>query len=412
MLLFFIFLFGLGQEFGIINHIVEKKETIYGISKRYQCSIRDLKKYNPFLEERGLQIGDILTIKTISNQQQCLEKKIVSPSKNEFINLVMFLPLNNNTNNSLKKVSNQFFIGAKIALDSISKCGQKINLRLVDCADDKLFNDFLNKNDFSTIDLIIGPLKKNHILKISDQLIKYGIPIVSPLSNSFEYTSKINIISSEPVDLFMKEQIIQEVLEVHNNDKIYLFYGNDKERSDAKKFSDQLNKIKKNLSIEITNNFKDIKITKHLLTEQDQSIIVVLLSEEEKNVDYFLQHISTLNPENIKLFSTYYHENFESNIYKSLLKKWRLVYTTERKINLTGIVERHTIAKFQEDYCTKPSKYSIIGFDVTYDSLQRILGNKDFDFSSTSIRLATKFDYIQKQSLGAYYNKGFWLIRI
>ena len=44
------------------THQVEAKETIYGISKKYNVSQEALKKANPFLAERSLQIGDTLVI--------------------------------------------------------------------------------------------------------------------------------------------------------------------------------------------------------------------------------------------------------------------------------------------------------------------------------------------------------------
>lgn len=44
------------------THVVQPKETVYGISKLYNVSQGELKKANPFLNERGLQIGDELVI--------------------------------------------------------------------------------------------------------------------------------------------------------------------------------------------------------------------------------------------------------------------------------------------------------------------------------------------------------------
>ena len=44
------------------QHTVQPKETIYGISKQYGISQDELKKANPFLNERGLKIGDVLVI--------------------------------------------------------------------------------------------------------------------------------------------------------------------------------------------------------------------------------------------------------------------------------------------------------------------------------------------------------------
>lgn len=44
------------------THTVQPKETVYGISKKYNISQDELKNANPFLKTRELQIGDILTI--------------------------------------------------------------------------------------------------------------------------------------------------------------------------------------------------------------------------------------------------------------------------------------------------------------------------------------------------------------
>lgn len=44
------------------THTVQAKETIYGISKQYGIKQDALKKANPFLNERELKIGDVLTI--------------------------------------------------------------------------------------------------------------------------------------------------------------------------------------------------------------------------------------------------------------------------------------------------------------------------------------------------------------
>lgn len=44
------------------KHKVKKKQTLYSISKKYNVSIDDIKKYNAFVESDGLRKGDILKI--------------------------------------------------------------------------------------------------------------------------------------------------------------------------------------------------------------------------------------------------------------------------------------------------------------------------------------------------------------
>ncbi len=47
-----------------IKHKVEPKETLYSLSKKYNVSVDEIKQQNEVLLKNGLQIGQILTIKT------------------------------------------------------------------------------------------------------------------------------------------------------------------------------------------------------------------------------------------------------------------------------------------------------------------------------------------------------------
>jgi LysM repeat protein len=49
-------------EIDILIHKVEAKETLFGISKKYNISIEDILKYNTWLAERGLQVYDFIKI--------------------------------------------------------------------------------------------------------------------------------------------------------------------------------------------------------------------------------------------------------------------------------------------------------------------------------------------------------------
>lgn len=48
----------------VVKHKVEPKETLYSLSKKYNVSIDEIKQQNVTLLKSGLQIGQVLTIKT------------------------------------------------------------------------------------------------------------------------------------------------------------------------------------------------------------------------------------------------------------------------------------------------------------------------------------------------------------
>lgn len=58
------------------SHEVQAKETLWGISKKYNVSVEDLKKANPLLESEGLKIGQQINIPSnvIADQENPFEK--------------------------------------------------------------------------------------------------------------------------------------------------------------------------------------------------------------------------------------------------------------------------------------------------------------------------------------------------
>ncbi|MEZ0129692.1 LysM peptidoglycan-binding domain-containing protein, partial [Flavobacterium sp. LBUM151] len=58
------------------THEVLAKETLWGISKKYNVSVEDLKTANPLLETEGLKIGQQITIPSTNNTVAVSEKPI------------------------------------------------------------------------------------------------------------------------------------------------------------------------------------------------------------------------------------------------------------------------------------------------------------------------------------------------
>lgn len=67
------------KEKKVILHKVKAKETLYGISKKYNVSIDEIKEANPFLNE-GLKIGQELRILTLNEKN---EEFLTKTNKNE-----------------------------------------------------------------------------------------------------------------------------------------------------------------------------------------------------------------------------------------------------------------------------------------------------------------------------------------
>lgn len=60
-----------------ILHTVKPKETLYGISKKYDVTVSDLKKANPILDKEGLKIGQVVKILYTRDVRKDLRNKEV-----------------------------------------------------------------------------------------------------------------------------------------------------------------------------------------------------------------------------------------------------------------------------------------------------------------------------------------------
>ena len=50
------------SESGVIQHIVEPKETIFGLSKKYHVTVEEIQSVNPKIQQTGLQTGEVIII--------------------------------------------------------------------------------------------------------------------------------------------------------------------------------------------------------------------------------------------------------------------------------------------------------------------------------------------------------------
>ncbi|MDO5608877.1 MAG: LysM peptidoglycan-binding domain-containing protein [Capnocytophaga sp.] len=66
---------------GFRQHTVEAKETLFGLSQLYSIAMDDLKRYNFVLYERGLQVGEELTIPIFGKKTEMVEKGVFGQKK-------------------------------------------------------------------------------------------------------------------------------------------------------------------------------------------------------------------------------------------------------------------------------------------------------------------------------------------
>lgn len=210
------------------DHIVQKKETLYSISKKYDVEVDDILKANPGITGE-LEKNQVLRIpvsvpEQAVEQPQPLPEPVVETAKTDGhivagpcnplngrshqYNVALLIPFSLEESDSisledpasLRLASEyrslnfiQFYEGALIAIDSLSKAGMNVKVHVFDAdAGDQVTKTrrILANPEIANADLIIGPFFAKSFELVAEYAASHSIPIVNPLSQRSEILSE------------------------------------------------------------------------------------------------------------------------------------------------------------------------------------------------------------------------------
>ena len=184
------------------QHLVKKKETIFGISKMYGVTVSELLKANPEMNTPGYELkkGAVLNIPYSKAELEAAEKERAAQAaqarkaeeeavkaaandvRNRPIRLGVMLPLHD-INGDGRRMT-EYYRGVLMACDSLKKQGVSIDVHAWNTAEDSNINDVLSDPAAAKCDLIIGPLYSKQMDALSDFITKHDIRLVIPFSIS------------------------------------------------------------------------------------------------------------------------------------------------------------------------------------------------------------------------------------
>lgn len=165
------------------THKVQKKETLYSISKQYGVTIAQIIAANPSLASAGskLKKGAILCIPYSTADSIAYSAKAVSGYKE--LRLAVVLPLTSKRTESQRCV--EFYRGILMAVDKMKKAGTNVSVFTYDepTAKEQL-TDVMKKVCANKPQLVIGPLYPDHFESMATSLreqtnVKWVIPFSS-----------------------------------------------------------------------------------------------------------------------------------------------------------------------------------------------------------------------------------------
>ncbi len=416
-------------ENALINyvfHTVIKDDTIYNLIKRYKISEESLLSLNPTLTE-GLKLGMLLKIKPIEIIEETIGTFKEEINFDKVLKIVLMLPyqLNQltdstrsdifNKHTSLLNITTDFHLGAQMAIDSLISKGLKIRVTYFDTENSEYKLQYIiNKNDFSTTDVVIGPLYFDKAHWVSKHI---KVPVVTPLfSNKQAELSNVNLVQSSPNIEVYEDKLLTYMEKIYKGENIVVI--NDEKPENQSKLWRIVNKLKAFNSIQNVvvvkpeKGFIDIEKFKTKLNIIAKNWVLIV-SDDKITTAAAVNNLKTyVEDVDISLFALNKGDNFD-NIENSFLGKLNFVFPTSEFMDINDFKVQEFYKKYRSKNFALPSKYAIRGFDVTYDALIRIASAENLDEGlkkGKSYRISSIFNY-DKKLFGSFENKGVFLIQ-
>lgn len=422
---------------------VKPKETLFGLSRKFDVSQDSLMALNPALED-GLKIGMVLKVPNtddednfggdaedlaVDSESEDANKKLDLSSKLSNFNtkeLVVLLPYNLNQidqdsissyreailDDRVLRISLDFYSGVRMAVEKAKSFGISTQLKTYDTRRNvQEVTNIINSNDFSSVDAVIGPLLQNTTEAAAARLAQYNVPVISPLSNR-EMRSYQNLFQSRPTDEILKNAMF-DYLEKNAVGKNVIIIA------DAAK-----NQEKNELTQILPNSRVILPSEAYLSAEKIQGVLsktqenwVIL---ESSNIGLISSTTSALNrlarEHQIKLFTTNRNSGFEDDVVDNEhLGRLNFHYPSVDK-QYDDMVPEEFIEDYKEQFNMIPNQYVVRGYDLTLDILLRLASAEDLYDSFAKYTGFTeyhenKFHYTSKRN-GGFYNDAVYIMSL
>jgi hypothetical protein len=353
-------------------------------------------------------------------EYKSLSKKIMSGDRKR---MVLLLPFNiatiendtiNSTADRLRKdkflnMTLDFYAGALIAIDSAKTLGFPIDVEVYDSRETKNSSDvaaIIQSKNLQNADVVIGPFYQSNAEIAAQLLSMNNVPVISPLSKDvgnpftnlyqtiptgdalkkamFDYMRKKNGNIIAVVDK-KKESIVQYIKQYQKEVRFVAFKENGSLSEESLK--SMLLKDRINYVVMETGNTWMIKTTMAAMLSSMPAYQVQLV---------ILEPNETLDTDEIKFVN---------------LTKLKLMYPS---VTCDYISAEEVIfeKKYRETNTISPSDYATRGFDMTFDTMMRLVQNKSFEEtvnSAATKQVENKFEYYKKDN-GGYTNKGVFIM--
>lgn len=421
---------------GVVEHKVNKGETLYSISKQYDVSIDALYKNNSELEKEGLKVGRTILVPSKTNsyhaaqpqyqqigaQEQVFVQPSVSNLPDGVFKIGILLPfLDKNSSIQNDKIA-EYYQGFLLALKDMKVKGLSIEVYTFDIGDSydtKRLRNILETTEMSQLSFILGGVSDSQIEVLSDFSqrtgVKYIIPFGAKSSSNKQRNASVFELTSSHSLLF--GEVIKE-FKTRFSDCNIVFVKEDGIAEDKADFVGALKTELRNSGVsfrEVSGSSDMIKDITSGLDIAKKNIFIPTSSTE--GVLRKLLNAAQANPSaNISFFG-YPEWQTYTPLYSQLHKYDSYLYSIfflDDKQWKVGNVTNEYKTWYNKNIINSYPKYAFLGYDTGLYFLTALqsYGN-NFQNSIYSLKVPTlqsAISFGRDNVMGGYVNKGIYLI--
>lgn len=403
----------------IISHVVLENETMYSISKRFMVPLEDLMRLNNLKNSR-IAPGQVIRIKLKKENIDTVpirsvpsvieEKKDSIPlfKPKDAYKIALFLPFNLDSTETFNKgitaAAWEYYMGARMAIDSLENIGLKGELFVYDYQSrEKNIDQQLAKPEMKKMNLIFAPFQLKEAEKVANWSKTNKVLTVFPVSIPYSFLNENKYAYAlTPTNEFLTEILANYIYQIHENQQIVLIKG---EKQEDQIYYDSFLSAFRQLPTKtsrpriIEASWNDYKKYEKLGT----SVFYVFLSTEKDKVISLLTTYSSKD-----LVSIFGLKDWAEikEVNSEIKNKFRFYYASPSYFSYKeqSITPFHK--QFRSKYGVDLTKIACLGYDATLNITSLLLLGKKQDSG-----LISRYDFVQTSVGNGFQNKNGFILK-
>jgi len=375
-------------------YYVEKKETVYSISKRFGITIEEFLAANPTIEKNKVKKGQSVCIPYSHDELVQLNKQAEEQKREQElarqreeankihrfnsvkVGVVLPFALNDKKPSAETFKMYEMYEGFLLAVDSLKKKGVSVDIYTFDEKNSYNFVDTLVANNpiFTQLNMIFGPLRPSNITAFSSFAQKHNIPLVIPCSSRTGlvegYQSNYQVNTNES---YVYDKVYDTFIAKNNGSNIIFVNMNEASDKNAyiNKFKEEL--TKRNIAFSSIDFSALDNLPQELKADKDNVLIPTSNTQNTFEIlCYKLNNMESTNvitTGNIRLFGYPEWQTFNAKN-KNNFNKYRASFFATFFNNPNDARTREFESKFRRWFkrglMKSQPKFGLLGFDAGY----------------------------------------------